>query len=155
VSQSGETADTLSALRHLKGRVRYRIAVVNVPTSSIARSAEHMIEIAAGPEIAVASTKAFTGQLLSLAVLALKVGRDRGRATPPEEAARVSELIALPRLIDEVLRLEPRIERLAGFLSGAGDALFLGRGAFYPLALEAALKLKEISYIHAEGYAAG
>lgn len=155
VSQSGETADTLAALRHLENRVAHRIAVINVPTSSIAREADHVLEISAGPEIGVASTKAFTSQLLCLAAIALRAGVLRGRIDATREQKLVENLVAAPRLVAEVLRLEGDIQALSREIVGARDVLFLGRGAFYPLALEAALKLKEITYIHAEGYAAG
>jgi len=155
VSQSGETADTLAALKHLRGRVAHRVAVVNVSSSSIAREADQMIEIAAGPEIGVASTKAFTGQLICLAILALKAGVQRNKVTAEDEQQLVSELMALPRVLAEVLEHESGIAELAQALVGATDVIFLGRGTMYPLALEAALKLKEISYIHAEGFAAG
>lgn len=155
VSQSGETADTLAALRHVKGRVKASLAVVNVPTSSIAREADHVIELLAGPEIGVASTKAFLGQLGLLAALAMKAGRDQGRITIEEEQDLVRTFAGLPRLVAETLELEPLVRMAAQSMAGARDALFLGRGELAPLALEAALKLKEISYIHAEGYAAG
>jgi glucosamine--fructose-6-phosphate aminotransferase (isomerizing) len=155
VSQSGETADTLAAIKHLRGRVAHRIAVVNVPTSSIAREADHILEIHAGLEIGVASTKAFTGQLTCLAAIALRAGLQRGQITEADGQNFLSDLIALPRQVGEILARENTIQGVAKELSSARDALFLGRGAMYPLALEAALKLKEISYIHAEGYAAG
>lgn len=155
VSQSGETADTLAALKHLRGCVAHRIAVINAPTSSIAREADHILDIAAGPEIGVASTKAFTSQLLSLAAIAIRAGAVRGHLDAKGEEDLVRGLVALPRHVTDVLRLEGEIEDLAREISSARDVLFLGRGAFFPLALEAALKLKEISYIHAEGYAAG
>ena len=155
VSQSGETADTLAALKHLRGRVAHQIAVVNVPTSSIAREADHIVEIRAGAEIGVASTKAFTGQLICLAAIALKAGLQRGILSQSQEQEFLADLTALPRLVVEVLAREGAIRNEAKSLSVARDVLFLGRGVMYPLALEAALKLKEISYIHAEGYAAG
>jgi len=155
VSQSGETADTLAALKHLQGRVAHRVAVVNVPTSSIAREADHIVEIQAGPEISVASTKAFTGQLICLAAISLKAGHQRRHISVTDEQSLISGLAALPRQIAEVLAREDAIQNATQDLVGARDVLFLGRGAMYPLALEAALKLKEISYIHAEGYAAG
>ncbi len=155
VSQSGETADTLAALRHAKERVAKVLAVVNVPTSSIAREADVVLPIRAGIEVGVASTKAFTAQLLTLALLALKAGVDRGRIAPPALAQRLAELQALPGLMNHALSLGPRIAEIAEELSRAQDVLFLGRGAMFPLALEGALKLKEISYIHAEGYASG
>ena len=155
VSQSGETADTLAALRYAKEKVAKVLAVVNVPTSSIAREADVVLPIRAGVEVGVASTKAFTAQLLTLALLALKAGVDRGRITPEALAQRLSELQALPGLMNHTLSLGPRIAEIAEELSRAQDVLFLGRGAMFPLALEGALKLKEISYIHAEGYASG
>jgi len=155
VSQSGETADTLAALKHLRGRVAHRIAVVNTATSSIAREADHFLDINAGPEIGVASTKAFTSQLLYLGAIAIQAGVMRGHLDPLGEETLVRDLVALPRLVADVLGIEDNIKDLAKEISMARDVLFLGRGAFFPLALEAALKLKEISYIHAEGYAAG
>ena len=155
VSQSGETADTLAALRHAKEKVAKVLAVVNVPTSSIAREADVVLPIRAGVEVGVASTKAFTAQLQTLALLALKAGVDRGRIAAPELAQRMAELTALPGLMNHALSLGPRIAEIAEDLARAQDVLFLGRGAMYPLALEGALKLKEISYIHAEGYASG
>ena len=155
VSQSGETADTLAALRHVKGKVKTSLAVINVPTSSIAREADHALEILAGPEIGVASTKAFSGQLALLAALALKASRDQGLLDADGERRLVTAMSGLPRLIAETLEMEPLVQEFATTMTTARDALFLGRGALAPLALEAALKLKEISYIHAEGYAAG
>ncbi len=155
VSQSGETADTLAALRHAKERVGKVVAVVNVPTSSIAREADLMLPIRAGIEVGVASTKAFTAQLLTLYLMALKAAVDRGRLTPEALAERLAQARALPGLMNAALALAPRIEALAEELARARDILFLGRGPMYPLALEGALKLKEISYIHAEGYASG
>ncbi|GAA6201296.1 glutamine--fructose-6-phosphate transaminase (isomerizing) [Aquicoccus sp. SU-CL01552] len=155
VSQSGETADTLAAMSHLRGRVATRLAVVNVPTSSMAREADGMLEILAGPEIGVASTKAFTGQLLALAALAMAMGKARGRICAEAERALVTELSALPRLVRDVLELEPVIARQAEATAKASTALFLGRGPSYPIALEGALKMKEVSYITAEGYPAG
>jgi len=155
VSQSGETADTLAALKHLRGRVAHRIAVINAPTSSIAREADYILDIDAGPEIGVASTKAFTSQLLCLGAIAIRAGAVRGHLDALGEENLIRGLTALPRLVTDVLRIEGEIEDLAKEISSARDVLFLGRGAFFPLALEAALKLKEISYIHAEGYAAG
>jgi len=155
VSQSGETADTLSALKNVLGRVQSAVAVVNVPTSSIAREADAVFDIAAGPEIGVASTKAFTGQLLALLGIALTAGHQRGALSDGDIAAHVSDLSALPRLMSEALQVEDRAKDIGSSLVTASDAYFLGRGILYPIALEAALKLKEISYIHAEGYAAG
>jgi glucosamine--fructose-6-phosphate aminotransferase (isomerizing) len=155
VSQSGETADTLSALKNVKGRVQNVGAVVNVTTSSIAREADAILDIAAGPEIGVASTKAFTGQLLSLLGVALKAGFKRGVLSEAQLAGLVSDLSSLPRFMTETLKLENQAQEIGASLAQATDAYFLGRGILYPIALEGALKLKEISYIHAEGYAAG
>ncbi len=155
VSQSGETADTLASLRYAKEHGARTVAVVNVATSSIARLADTVAPTLAGPEIGVASTKAFTCQLVAMASLALALGRARGTLTEEEETARVAELVAAPGLVAEALKLEPAIEKIARVLSQARDVLYLGRGTAYPLALEGALKLKELSYIHAEGYAAG
>ena len=155
VSQSGETADTLAALRHVSGKVARTIGVVNVPTSSIARETDVALPILAGPEISVASTKGFTAQLLVLLLLALKAGQDRGRLPPAQMAQHLATLKTLPGLVARALDREADIEALAQKLAETRDALFLGRGVMFPLALEAALKLKEISYIHAEGYASG
>ena len=155
VSQSGETADTLAALRHVQGKVARVVAVVNVTTRSIAREADLILPIRAGVEVGVASTKAFTAQLVMLALLALKAGRDRGRIDEAAMAGHLAALAALPGLMNHALSLAPQIARIAEELARARDILFLGRGAMYPLALEGALKLKEISYIHAEGYASG
>ncbi len=155
VSQSGETADTLSALKNVKGRVQNVVAVVNVTTSSIAREADAILDIAAGPEIGVASTKAFTGQLLSLLGVALKAGSERGILSDAQLNELVSDISSLPKLITETLKLESQAQDIGASLAPATDTYFLGRGILYPIALEGALKLKEISYIHAEGYAAG
>ncbi|MFT3689814.1 glutamine--fructose-6-phosphate transaminase (isomerizing) [Paenirhodobacter sp.] len=155
VSQSGETADTLAALRYCHEKVEKTVAVVNVATSSIARESDVALPILAGVEVGVASTKAFTCQLLVLAVLALKAGVDRGRLTPEALADHVAALRALPGLMNAALGSSDQIARLAERLAEAQDILFLGRGPMFPLALEGALKLKEISYIHAEGYASG
>ena len=155
VSQSGETADTLAALRYAKERVAKVVSVVNVPTSSIARESDLSLPIMAGVEVGVASTKAFTSQLLVLALMALKAGVDRGRLDKAALAAHLESLGALPGLMNHALALSSEIERIAKDLARAQDILFLGRGPMYPMALEGALKLKEISYIHAEGYASG
>ncbi len=155
VSQSGETADTLASLRYAKGHGQQILSVVNVPTSTIARESHVVAPILAGPEIGVASTKAFTCQLAVLACLAVGMGRARGTLSPAQEQALVAELMSTPGLMAESFKLEPQIEALARDLAKASDVLYLGRGTNYPLALEGALKLKEISYIHAEGYAAG
>ena len=155
VSQSGETADTLAALRHVKPHVAQVVSVVNVPTSSIARESDVALPIHAGPEIGVASTKAFTAQLMVLAILALEAGRVRGFLSAKDHARLIEDLHSLPGFMAQALDREGEIERLTKMLSQARDVLFLGRGTMYPLALEGALKLKEISYIHAEAYAAG
>jgi glucosamine--fructose-6-phosphate aminotransferase (isomerizing) len=155
VSQSGETADTLAVLRHAKAEAQRIAAVVNVRTSSIARESDVVLPTLAGPEIGVASTKAFTCQLSVLACLALGLGRARGTLSREEEHKLVQALIEVPRHISNILRNEEQYETIAHMLSKARDVLYLGRGTSYPLALEGALKLKEISYIHAEGYAAG
>ena len=155
VSQSGETADTLAGLRYARQEKQTVLSVVNVPTSTIARESDAVAPTLAGPEIGVASTKAFTCQLTALACLALAAGRGRGTLSAEDEAGHVRSLMALPGLIAKALALEPQIEQLAHKLSRARDVLYLGRGTSFPLALEGALKLKEISYIHAEGYASG
>src|SRR3954465_3527137 len=155
VSQSGETADTLATLRYAKEHKQHVLAVVNVPTSTIARESDAVMPTLAGPEIGVASTKAFTCQLAVLACLAVAAGRARGVLSQEDEKKLVHALIEVPRLMVEALALEPQIEHLARDLAKSRDVLYLGRGTSYPLALEGALKLKEISYIHAEGYAAG
>ena len=155
VSQSGETADTLAALRHAEGEIARTIGVINVETSSIARECDVALPIMAGPEIAVASTKAFTAQLMVLALLALKAGHDRGRLSDADLEAHLAALRTAPGMLRQALDRDGDIERIAGKLGQTRDVLFLGRGTMYPLAMEAALKLKEISYIHAEGYASG
>ena len=155
VSQSGETADTLAALRYVRGQGGRIVSVVNVETSTIARESDVALPILAGPEIGVASTKAFTCQLTVLATLALAAGRQRGTLAAAEEERLAAALGSAPGLVARALALEPEIAEIARDLSRAQDVLFLGRGAMYPLALEGALKLKEISYIHAEGYASG
>ena len=155
VSQSGETADTLAALRHCKTAGQHVAAVVNVPDSSIARESGVVLPTHAGPEIGVASTKAFSCQLTVLASFAIAMARARGRITSAEEKRLANLLLHVPRLVSETLAIAPRIEALAPELAKARDVLYLGRGLNFPLALEGALKLKEISYIHAEGYAAG
>ena len=155
VSQSGETADTLATLRYAKEHNQHVLAVVNVPTSTIAREAAIAMPTLAGPEIGVASTKAFTCQLAALACLAIAAGRARGVLSEDQERDLVRALIEVPRHMAEAIMLEPQIEKLAQELSKVNDVLYLGRGTSYPIALEGALKLKEISYIHAEGYAAG
>ena len=155
VSQSGETADTLAALRYTKGKVARVISVVNVTTSSIARESDLALPILAGIEVGVASTKAFTCQLAVLALLALKAAQDRGRISADDLARHLADMALLPGLMNHALRQSAEIGVIADHLAKAEDILFLGRGAMYPLALEGALKFKEISYIHAEGYASG
>lgn len=155
VSQSGETADTLAAIKDVGGSVAARLAVVNVASSSIAREADFVLDIEAGPEIGVASTKAFTGQLLALLALAIKAGHERGFLSRDEIAVLCDDIVSLPRILRDTLSLESTIAEVATKIAPARDAIFLGRGVNYPIALEAALKLTEISYIHADGYAAG
>ena len=155
ISQSGETADTLAALRYAKQHGLHTLSIVNVTTSTIARESETMLQTLAGPEIGVASTKAFTCQLMVLATLAIAAGKARGELSEEDEAQLVHGLIEIPRLMSEALATEPQIDKLAREIAKSRDVLYLGRGTSYPLALEGALKLKEISYIHAEGYAAG
>ena len=155
ISQSGETADTLAALRYAKSQGVHTLAVVNVPTSTIARESETVLPTLAGPEIGVASTKAFTCQLMVLAALSIAAGKARGELSDADEAKLVHGLVEIPRLMAAALSTELQIEKLARDIAKCRDVLYLGRGTSYPLALEGALKLKEISYIHAEGYAAG
>ena len=156
VSQSGETADTLASLRYCKNEGVTIGAIVNVPESTIARESDAVFPTLAGPEIGVASTKAFTCQLSVLAALAIAAGKARGTLSAEQEAEMVQALVEGRRVLGEVLRdVQPRIEALSRDLSHFKDVLYLGRGTNFPLALEGALKLKEISYIHAEGYAAG
>ncbi len=155
VSQSGETADTLAALRYCSGKVAKVVSVVNVIESSIARESDLALPIYAGVEIGVASTKAFTCQLASLFALALTAARQRGHLSAAREADLVQKLLRLPAIIREALALENQFRDIGHALAEARDILFLGRGVMYPLAMEGALKLKEISYIHAEGYASG
>lgn len=155
VSQSGETADTLAALRYCAENVARTVAVVNVPESTIARESDVVLPIYAGTEIGVASTKAFTCQLSVLFSLVLLAARQRQELSAKDEAKLVSALQSLPAQINAALGVEDEIQEISRDLAQASDALFLGRGAMYPLALEGALKLKEISYIHAEGYASG
>jgi glutamine---fructose-6-phosphate transaminase (isomerizing) len=155
VSQSGETADTLASLRYAAENGQHTLSVVNVATSTMARDSDVVAQTLAGLEIGVASTKAFTCQLSVLLCLAMAAGRARGTLTAEDEKELVDALLNVPGLISEALKREAQIEALARELSKAKDVLYLGRGTSYPLALEGALKLKEISYIHAEGYAAG
>jgi glucosamine--fructose-6-phosphate aminotransferase (isomerizing) len=155
VSQSGETADTLASLRYAHEHRQHVLSIVNVPTSTIARASDVVMPTLAGPEIGVASTKAFTCQLAALATLAIAAGRARGVLSESDEKKLVHALIEVPRHLAEALALEPQIMELARDLAKCRDVLYLGRGTSFPIALEGALKLKEISYIHAEGYAAG
>ncbi|MGZ8360596.1 MAG: glutamine--fructose-6-phosphate transaminase (isomerizing) [Allosphingosinicella sp.] len=155
ISQSGETADTLAALRHARDQGQKIAVVVNVPTSSMAREADLLLPTHAGPEVGVASTKAFTCQLAVLAALAAKVARDKGRMSEEEEREIVVHLNEAPAAMNAALAHDDEIRAMAHVIAEARDVLYLGRGQDYPLALEGALKLKEISYIHAEGYAAG
>jgi len=155
VSQSGETADTLAALRDAKAHGQTTLAIVNVPESSIAREADIVLPTFAGPEIGVASTKAFTCQLASLAALAIAAGRARKTLTAEDEKRLCGALLETPRHIVEFLKQEAKVEALGQEIAKARDVLYLGRGPNFPLAMEGALKLKEISYVHAEGYAAG
>jgi glucosamine--fructose-6-phosphate aminotransferase (isomerizing) len=155
VSQSGETADTLASLRYARANKQHVAAVVNVPTSTIARESDIVLPTLAGPEIGVASTKAFTCQLAALACFAIAAGRARGVLSADAERALVHSLIEVPRHLAAALLHEDELEQIARDLAKSRDVLYLGRGTSYPLALEGALKLKEISYIHAEGYAAG
>ena len=155
ISQSGETADTLAALRHCKAAGQTIAVVVNVPTSTMAREADLLLPTHAGPEIGVASTKAFTCQLAVLAALAVHLAVKRGRVTRAEEAAIVEHLVEVPAALNAALAFDEEIAAMAHLIAPARDVLYLGRGPDYPLALEGALKLKEISYIHAEGYASG
>ena len=155
ISQSGETADTLAALRHAKSEGQTIAVVVNVPTSTMAREADLLLPTHAGPEIGVASTKAFTCQLAVLAALAANLAKAKGRLSEAEERSIVRHLAEAPASINGALAYDESIEAMAGVIAAARDVLYLGRGTDYPLALEGALKLKEISYIHAEGYAAG
>jgi glucosamine--fructose-6-phosphate aminotransferase (isomerizing) len=155
VSQSGETADTSATLRYAREQKQHILSIVNVPTSTIARESDLLMPTLAGPEIGVASTKAFTCQLAVLACLAIAAGRARGVLSEGQERELVRSLAEAPRYLTEVLALESRIELLARAFAKRRNALYLGRGTSFPLALEGALKLKEISYIHAEGYAAG
>jgi len=155
ISQSGETADTLAALRHTAGRVSKTVGILNVTESTIAREVDLVLPTLAGREIGVASTKAFTCQLLTLACTAILAGRQRGRIDAGRERELLAALLEVPRLVAEALAAERRIAAVAVEMAGARDILYLGRGQMFPVALEGALKLKEISYIHAEGYASG
>ena len=155
VSQSGETADTLAALRYCNKNKMKTLGIVNVDESTISREASLALQIHAGPEIGVASTKAFTCQLTTLYFLAIKAAKDKGSINSKQEAKLIKSILQLPSMIVDALSLEAEIKQTAQDLSKASNAIFLGRGAMYPLASEGALKLKEISYIHAEGYASG
>ncbi|HET6183916.1 MAG TPA: glutamine--fructose-6-phosphate transaminase (isomerizing) [Acetobacteraceae bacterium] len=155
VSQSGETADTLAALRYMREQGQHVLSVVNVPESSMARESEAVLETVAGPEIGVASTKAFTAQLSVLACLAIAAGRARDAINAAQEASLTAALLEVPSRAAEVLEAGERIQEVAARIAQARDVLYLGRGNCFPIALEGALKLKEISYIHAEAYAAG
>jgi glutamine---fructose-6-phosphate transaminase (isomerizing) len=155
VSQSGETADTLASLRYAREQRQHVVSVLNVPGSTMARESDVVMPTLAGPEIGVASTKAFTCQLAALACLAVAAGRARGVLSAQDEQKLAQALIRVPGHMIQALALEPQIEQLARELAKSRDALYLGRGTSFPIALEGALKLKEISYIHAEGYAAG
>lgn len=155
VSQSGETADTLAALRHMKSGGLTTAGIINVPTSSMAREVDLLMPTHAGPEIGVASTKAFTCQLSVMAALAINLARAKGKLSAADEREIVRHLTEVPAAINAALEHDGEIEAMAHTIAGARDVLYLGRGQDYPLALEGALKLKEISYIHAEGYASG
>jgi glucosamine--fructose-6-phosphate aminotransferase (isomerizing) len=155
VSQSGETADTLAPLKYCKEHGQYILSVVNVPESAIARESHAVLPTLAGPEIGVASTKAFTTQLMALACFAVALAKSKGAIGGNQEARLSTALAEVPSRAAELLRADDDIRRIAERLVEAHDVLYLGRGSNYPLALEGALKLKEISYIHAEAYAAG
>jgi glucosamine--fructose-6-phosphate aminotransferase (isomerizing) len=155
ISQSGETADTIGAVKAARLKGCPILAITNVVGSALAREATGVLQMHAGPEIGVASTKAFSTMIVAGYLLALWLGRRRGALTPDETTKRLHDLIEVPRLVEQTLALDGAIAELARQLSGARDFLYLGRGLQYPIALEGALKLKEISYIHAEGYAGG
>ena len=155
VSQSGETADTLAALRYMTSQNATIISVVNVPESSIARESDLVLPLHAGVEIGVASTKAFTAQLTVLAMLAVKIAHAKGVITGAEYHARITDLNQIPKLVSQALGIDTAVQKVARKLAIAQDVIFLGRGVMYPIAMEGALKLKEISYIHAEGYPSG
>jgi glucosamine--fructose-6-phosphate aminotransferase (isomerizing) len=155
ISQSGETADTLAALREGKRKGAVTLAICNVVESSLAREADHVIYTHAGPEIGVASTKAFTTQLIILFLLGLRIGRELGVLSDEAGKTLIEELVRVPHLMEEFLKTSYQVEKIARKYLHARDFLYLGRGINYPIALEGALKLKEISYVHAEGYPAG
>jgi glutamine---fructose-6-phosphate transaminase (isomerizing) len=155
ITQSGETADTLAALREAKKAGAASVAVCNVVGSMATRETDGTIHTHAGPEIGVASTKAFTSQLVALYLLALRLGQVRGVLSPEHSKPHIDALLQLPQFLEQTLKMAPEIEEVAGRFYSRTDFLYLGRGINYPIALEGALKLKEISYIHAEGYPAG
>jgi glucosamine--fructose-6-phosphate aminotransferase (isomerizing) len=155
ITQSGETADTLAALREAKQSGACSVAICNVVGSMATRETDGTIYTHAGPEIGVASTKAFTSQLVALYLLGLRLGQARGVLSPEQSKPHIDALLQLPQLLEQTLKLAPEIEEIAGRFHTRTDFLYLGRGINYPIALEGALKLKEISYIHAEGYPAG
>jgi glucosamine--fructose-6-phosphate aminotransferase (isomerizing) len=155
ISQSGETADTLAALRYAREQKQWVASIVNVPESSMARESDLVFQTHAGPEIGVASTKAFTCQLVTLACFAIAMAKARGAIDGAEEARLSHAITEVPARAAEVLNHDEALQALAAEIFEAQDVLYIGRGTGYPLALEGALKLKEISYIHAEGYAAG
>ena len=155
VSQSGETLDTLEALRHVKSMGVYTVAATNAPNSSIAREVEDVIRLNAGVEIGVAATKTFTAQIAALVLMGLYLAKLRGELPPADEKRIAHALSDLPYKIEQILLMRNEIQKLAAKFKNARDFLFLGRGESYPVAMEGALKLKEISYIHAEAYAAG
>jgi glutamine---fructose-6-phosphate transaminase (isomerizing) len=155
ISQSGETADTLAALREAKKKGAMTLSICNVVESSLARDSDHVIYTHAGPEIGVASTKTFVTQLITLFLLGLRIGREIGHLSKKEGKTLIEELVRLPHLMEETLKSSNQVAQIARKYLSARDFLFLGRGINYPIALEGALKLKEISYIHAEGYPAG
>ncbi len=155
VSQSGETADTMAALHYMRAEKQHILSIVNVPESTMSRASDAVLQTIAGPEIGVASTKAFTAQLSVLACFALAMARARGAIDAAEEARMTDALLEVPSRAAEVLDHDAHIQRIAARIAEARDVLYLGRGSCFPIALEGALKLKEISYIHAEGYAAG
>jgi glucosamine--fructose-6-phosphate aminotransferase (isomerizing) len=155
ITQSGETADTLAALREAKKEGAASISICNVVGSMATRETDGTIYTHAGPEIGVASTKAFTSQLVAIYLLALRLGQARGVLSPEASKPHIEALLQLPHLLEQTLKLAPDVEEIAGRFHNRSDFLYLGRGINYPIALEGALKLKEISYIHAEGYPAG
>jgi glucosamine--fructose-6-phosphate aminotransferase (isomerizing) len=155
VSQSGETADTLAALRQARANNSRVVSICNAREATIARESDDVLYTHAGPEIGVASTKAFTTQIVAHYLLALKLGISRGRVSPDEARRHIQNLMRLPRMVERTLLLDEPVRAIAQRYFHSENFLFLGRGIMYPIALEGALKLKEISYIHAEGYAAG